>query len=169
MLGQLELPLIGRKKYTVTGGPYLQKPSHMVGVKLAREIRAHYDVSIPVTDFSVPSKKDLDAGLERIVDLLANGQPLYVGCMGGRGRTGLVLSVLAKAFGVKHPVEYVRDTYSHHAVETEEQYEFVESYKIPAKIRCKIVALKFKSVFTLKTNLTSQSRVVPSSSAAAGN
>ena len=56
-------------------------------------------------DFQVPDRLKLYRGLNKALDLMLAGEPLYVGCMGGKGRTGLFLAVLVKAFGVKKPVE----------------------------------------------------------------
>ena len=133
-LGELKLPLTGRHFFTVVGGPYREKPNTYVGVKMAKEIKAEAQVSIPTDDFSTPPLKVLDAGLEQAVTLLLAGEPLYVGCMGGRGRTGLFLAILAKVLDVKGPVEYVRKEYYGHAVETDEQYAFVTEYEAPAAV-----------------------------------
>ena len=100
MLGSLRLPLYFGRYHTVFGGPYLDRPTGMVGVKLAREITAPHMVSVPIKDFSVPLQKDLDFGLGLAVANILDGDPVYAGCMGGKGRTGLFLAVLAKAFGV---------------------------------------------------------------------
>ena len=58
-----------------------------------------------------------------------------MGCMGGIGRTGLMLSLLAKAFGVEDPVAYVRKHYYSHAVETKEQRQFIADFAIPLSVR----------------------------------
>lgn len=142
-LGQLQIPLYSkapwsRLQYTVTGGPFHDCPPTMVGVKMAREIRKTCAVDIPTDDFQVPSRRDLTQGLEQAVGYLVKGQPLYVGCMGGKGRTGLFLAVLCKAFGIPDPVGYVRKHYYRHAVETEAQYAFVEAFSISEKTRTQI-------------------------------
>ena len=85
-------------------------------------------VDIPTVDFQTPDRQTLYRGLSKAIDLILAGEPVYVGCMGGKGRTGLFLAVLAKAFGVKKPVEYVREHYYAHAVETAEQYDFVKQF-----------------------------------------
>lgn len=134
-LGQLRIPLDRRHYFLVTGGPYLDRPENMVGVKMAVEIYSPSDVSIPTRDFCTPNLKDLDNGLLAATVALVNGDPLYVGCMGGRGRTGLFMAVLCKALGVPKPVEYVRKHYYPHAVETQEQYRFVSEYKVPEAVK----------------------------------
>jgi hypothetical protein len=138
-LGTLKIPL-GRTGYfyTLTGGPFRECPRNYFGVKMAAEIpaRAGYDhVDIPTRDFCVPDMTTLYKGLETAVAALVAGTPLYVGCMAGKGRTGLFMAVLAKAFGVKNPVEYVRANYYAHAVETADQYAFVSAFPVLPNVR----------------------------------
>jgi len=137
-LGDLKVPLTKRHYFTVTGGPYYDRPANMVGVKMAREISLPCDVDIPTRDFSTPEPMVLLTGLRQAIPQMLLGEPLYVGCMGGKGRTGLFLAVLAKAMGVKSPVEFVRKHYYSHAVETTDQYRFVEHFAIPADIQAQV-------------------------------
>lgn len=141
-LGSLVLPL-GKKKFVIVGGPFREAPSNYFRVKLAMEIKANCEVSIPIRDFDVPEKSDLGKGLRKTVASLLRGEWVYAGCMGGKGRTGLFLAVLANAFVVKDPVEYVRRNYYDHAVETKEQYEFVSAYRIPFKVRWMLLVARF--------------------------
>jgi hypothetical protein len=155
MLGQLRIPLNKRQYFVVTGGPFHDCPKSMVGVKMAREIRATCAVDIPTVDFAVPDKALLTRGLDKALNLMLDGEPLYVGCMGGKGRTGLFMAVLAKAFGIKNPVEYVRKHYYAHAVETPEQYKFVQAFPITPEVERKVKqAKRWAWVRFWKTNLT---------------
>lgn len=142
--------LFGSKKFLqVHGGPYRQRPEGHFGVKMAAEIKAPCDVSIPTEDYSVPDVKALSDGLTQTLKFMAQNRkaPVYVGCMGGIGRTGLFMAVMAKAFGVDAPVPYVRQFYYGHAVETQEQREFVEAFQItPAQRRLALV-IKVKNLF----------------------
>lgn len=152
--GHLELPLRGKKHYVVFGGPYIEKPHGLVGVKMAAEIRRECEIDIPTPDFQVPPKDALDKGLLEAVKAITKGKPLYAGCMAGRGRTGLFLSILAKAFGIEKPVEFVRKHYYSHAVETRGQYDFVMNYEIPAEVLKELKWARFISYFRLKNLLT---------------
>lgn len=144
MLGQLKLPLTSRAYFTVTGGPsYEAKNYQMVFVKMAKEIAIPCNIDIPTRDFSVPDDHDLAVGLERAVDAILSGLPVYVGCMAGRGRTGLFLAILARAFGMPDPVEYVRELYYPHAVETDGQYDFVMNFPIPQSVLDAIARKRF--------------------------
>lgn len=153
-LGNLKMPLKFGKYYTVFGGPYVEVPEDMFGVKMAAEIRHPHDVSIPTRDFSTPPVEALDSGLLKVLDAMGRGEPVYVGCMAGRGRTGLFLAVLSKVFGIPHPVKYVRENYYRHAVETDGQYSFVERYEPSPEIAAKVKKLRLKSIFRFKKNLT---------------
>lgn len=131
MNGILKLPLHRGRCYVVAGGPYRDMPEGYHGVKMAAEIDKPSAISIPTRDFSVPNPDDLRQGLHAALVLIGDGEPLYVGCMGGMGRTGLFLAVLARAWGIQDPVAYVRKHYYPHAVETAAQYAYVKSFHIP--------------------------------------
>ena len=141
--GSLRLPLAYGRHFQVWGGPFPECPPDMVGVKMAKEIRKPCSIDIPTPDFSVPSKEILDAGLAETVDAILKRRPVYVGCMAGRGRTGLFLAILAKTFGIENPVEYVRQHYFPHAVETDGQYKFVTSYQPPEAVAKQIKSARF--------------------------
>jgi hypothetical protein len=148
MLGTLDLPLREGRAFTVIGGPFTDHASRYptcVGVKMAKEIDRRCDISIPTRDFNVPSLDDLNKGLEAAVNNILAGKPVYIGCMAGRGRTGLFMAILAKAFGIKNPVEYVRANYFAHAVETDGQYQFVMGYPIPEAVQRDIKWARVKS------------------------
>lgn len=154
-LGKLQIPLNGRQYFTVVGGPFRDCPPSMKGVKMAAEVKMDCAVDIPTQDFKVPDRLLLYRGLHKAVGLMIEGEPLYVGCMGGMGRTGLFMAVLAKAFGVRKPVEFVRKHYYSHAVETKEQYEFVKKFRITPALRLKIKkARRWSWLRFWKTNLT---------------
>ena len=124
--------------YTVYGGPYRACPSDVFGVKMAAEIDAPCDVSVPTQDFSIPDVDAATQGLKETVKAVLAGKKVYVGCMGGIGRTGLMLALLAKSFGEEDPVRYVRATYYSHAVETAAQKQFIVEFKIPLSVRLRI-------------------------------
>lgn len=114
----------------IYGGPYYDRPAHMFGIKLAKEINLPCNIDLPILDFSIPKPKETKIALMECIKALRQGKEVYVGCMGGRGRTGLYMALLAKAAGVKNPIEYVRSTYTHHAVETPEQEKFVNNFNV---------------------------------------
>jgi hypothetical protein len=53
----------------------------------------------PIRDFSVPSKAFMTSILDKIDELIANGESIYVHCQGGHGRTGTVIGCWLKKLG----------------------------------------------------------------------
>lgn len=135
------MPLTFRDSYRVAGGPYRNITKEYQGVKMAEEINSPCRVSVPTRDFSVPNVTDLRAGLFKALELILSGELVYVGCMGGIGRTGLFMAGLAKVqkeyhrttllhwydLGRGDPVKHVRRYYKAHAVETKPQMDFIEA------------------------------------------
>ena len=81
-------------------------------------------------DFGVPA--DREAATAALADLLARaraGQRVEVGCLGGHGRTGTALALLAVLAGAPpaEAVAWVRAAYCAKAVETAEQAAYVEA------------------------------------------
>lgn len=137
--GELKLNLGWRGAFqtvTITGGPFnafKRENGNEFGVAVRAELidKANVDLHLPIKDFDVPR----DAGFVREAIVLTfqaafDGKDVYVGCMGGYGRTGLFLALLAKAAGIADPVTYVRETYHPRAVETDEQYDYVENFDV---------------------------------------
>lgn len=147
MNGTLRLPLNRNSFYTVFGGPYKERPLTMKGVNMAIELPLSCDISIPTKDFSVPNDLAMTFGLQKAVTLLLKGYPVYVGCFGGIGRTGIFLAILAKAFGCTDPIQYVRQNYMPRAVERKMQEEFVNSFPIPTSVKLKIALARVRYFF----------------------
>jgi len=134
---------IGPIKGFVFGGrfrDYVPGTRRLVGVKMAAEIMHAHDISIPTEDFSVPDESDMQEGMISALGLMMEGNDIYVGCMGGIGRTGLFMGCMAKlmqdcanvgydpVLNTGDPVLWVRGNYMGHAIETEEQQEFVRNF-----------------------------------------
>ena len=104
-----------------------------VCVRAERAPTGRYNVHLPIHDFSVPSpdqQDEVELALRETLEALLEGKTVYVGCMGGWGRTGLFLALLAKVCGVEHPVTYVRENYSPRAVETTKQHSYVMEFDV---------------------------------------
>lgn len=140
------------------GGPYREKPTDIKGVKLAPEINAGSNVILDIPDFGIPTIHAVDDAVYQSLKILCNEGEIYIGCMGGIGRTGMFMAILIKTIGILNleaeektrwfkfkrffggspnhsdlgmrnfPVEWVRDEYLSTAVETDEQYSFVSRY-----------------------------------------
>lgn len=114
-------------------------------INMAKEINIPADFRVPTEDFSVPSVSDMQHGVCAAVEAMRMGNDIYVGCMGGVGRTGLFIGCLTKVWkdfeakygflypeqlsqGDLDPVEFTRKFYKSHAIETSEQVKFVREF-----------------------------------------
>lgn len=81
-------------------------------------------------DFWLPSDRDDFADAIREVVRRAGSERVEIACGGGLGRTGTALACLAVLDGVAgdRAVAYVRERYSHRAVETPWQRRFVARF-----------------------------------------
>lgn len=106
--------------------------------KANRDLRALYRqdgftvVHLPIVDFGVPKASDLQAAMNATVREAQAGCAIAIHCSAGIGRTGLFIACLAKKL-LKLPdeqaIEWVR-RHIPHAVETDEQRQFVAELKI---------------------------------------
>lgn len=126
-------------RLAVIGGPYdayevvKSKDTFGVCVRAEQTRGRQIDVHLPIEDFSVPEDTDaVEKALEAALKAAFAGKTLYIGCMGGWGRTGLFLALLVKALGIKDPVGYVREHYHSHAVETKMQKLYVDTFECSA-------------------------------------
>lgn len=90
-------------------------------------------VPFPITDRQAPSNKEaFDALIDYLVGELKAGRSVHVGCIGGHGRTGLVLARLVQVLsGNDDAIAWLRENYCKKAVESASQVQFlVEHYGI---------------------------------------
>jgi len=132
----------GLVKRVIVGGPYVAKPDDYFGIKMAIEIDRPCDVDIPTKDFSVPKYEDLDNGVRASLIPIAKNKPVFVGCFGGLGRTGLLMGALAKALNIPEPVLYVRANFKSHAIETDQQVKFIGNYTPSLKTKLMVSVAK---------------------------
>jgi hypothetical protein len=93
----------------------------------------HRFILFPIDDRCIPKPADMPyfyRMISIIIQYLKNGKRVHVQCMGGHGRTGLVLScVLGKMRpDIKDPVAHIREIYCKKAVETYEQHKLIATY-----------------------------------------
>jgi len=122
-------------KLEFVGGPYDAFPGRKVAfgvcVRAERTTRESSDVWVPIKDFGVPKNAVVvEHALKGALQAALAGRQVYVGCMGGWGRTGLFLALLAKACGTPDPIGYVRKQYSPRAVETKDQEAYVKGFDV---------------------------------------
>lgn len=121
--------LPGDKIAWVMAGPTRELPDTHMLVRCAAEIPVPFDriaFDVATGDFKPFDDQLLSWMLPMIMEYLRDdtSKPLYVGCMGGTGRTGTMLALLA----AQHPgmtgieaITYIRQIYKSGAVETQEQ------------------------------------------------
>jgi hypothetical protein len=85
------------------------------------------EVQYSITDMHAPSNV---ARFKKMVTWLCNqlqeGKTVHVGCIGGHGRTGTVISaIVAEMTGKKDAIQWVRKHYCKKAVEAKSQIEFL--------------------------------------------
>lgn len=128
------------KLMLVYGGPYREKPAGaMPGVCLTETVDyGHQDELLtgatyhyPIQDFSVPDdpKSFTDAVMWGLQQAYRTGH-VWVGCMGGIGRTGMVMAAMYKVLGSDTPIRDVRAHYFQGAVETSEQENLIRSLSV---------------------------------------
>ena len=137
-----QLPIVvGDKTYVITGGSCTSgnTKGHDVfvgldhGMKMtARQFPWEEGVEIfyPITDMGVPENlPNFKKLIEYLSDSLRAGLKVYVGCIGGHGRTGLVFSALvAHMTKMKDATTYVRKNYCERAVESTKQVDWLAKH-----------------------------------------
>ena len=82
---------------------------------------------LPIPDFSVPAKDDLEQAVQHTIAYAQAGQHIAIHCSAGIGRTGLFMAYLGKRYlGLSgtEALQWVR-RYIPHAVETPEQQQWL--------------------------------------------
>ncbi len=88
------------------------------------------DIYFKIRDMGVPeSLEDFKKLISFTANEMKKGNSVYVGCIGGHGRTGLFLAALTKFMtGDKDAVTTVRKNYCHKAVESTEQINWLHKH-----------------------------------------
>jgi hypothetical protein len=83
-----------------------------------------------IPDMRTPANfEEFDNMINWIQDQINDGKTVHVGCLGGHGRTGMVLSALAyKMLGIEDAITYVRDNYCEETVETMAQVKWLNKH-----------------------------------------
>lgn len=134
--GSLDLRM-GPVKTKIYGGPFKNIPAGFFGVCLQAEHQPDLTKHawVPIPDFGVPKDdKEMFDALCKAIDEMAKRNATYVGCMGGQGRTGIFLALLVRVcnptWSGQKAIEYVREHYLSHAVETKEQEIYVMDFEL---------------------------------------
>lgn len=83
-----------------------------------------------IADMGVPqSKEDFDALIAWLAQQLEDGKNVHIGCIGGHGRTGLVMSALIRYMtGEEDAIQWVRDNHCTKAVESDKQVDWLHKH-----------------------------------------
>lgn len=125
----------GRTDRKFMAGPVRFSQAWMWTVCLTSHVAIPTTIHYPIQDFSVPTDLlGLEDALRRTTYALMRKEPVYVGCAGGVGRTGLFLSCLLKVLhpDCTDPVRWLRKIYWPHAVETPSQEKFIADW-VPSR------------------------------------
>lgn len=118
-----------------------------------------FDIYFPIPDMGTPpSIVEFKKLLKYLKDSLVSGKSVYIGCIGGHGRTGLVLAALTTyMIGDKDSITTVRRDYCHKAVESTKQVKWLtKNFGIKSA-----EASKTATIYGLNNNFTkSQTNVV---------
>ncbi len=66
---------------------------------------------LPIVDFSIPNRADLDTVMDETMDYILNGKNIAVHCLAGIGRTGIFMAIMARrvfGFDGKEAILWVR-------------------------------------------------------------
>lgn len=88
---------------------------------------------LPWADMGLPKldRESVDAALNLACQMMDRGDIVEVGCIGGHGRTGTFLALVAMKNGVETPTEaiaYVREHYCKEAIESAKQEWYIEAW-----------------------------------------
>jgi hypothetical protein len=89
-------------------------------------------IYFPIVDMEAPREQELRE-FNLLIEIIRNdlfcGKSVHVQCIGGHGRTGLVIACyVGKYRGIKNPVKWVRENYCEEAVESWRQIEFISKF-----------------------------------------
>jgi hypothetical protein len=81
----------------------------------------------PIVNMKAPNRPDKFMALIDFLEAeLLQGAVVHIGCIGGHGRTGLVIAALVARLGVSDdPIGWVRENYCHRAIESKVQEGFL--------------------------------------------
>lgn len=83
-----------------------------------------------IQDHNVPKSVEQTGKLvDYLIEQIEAGKKVHIGCIGGHGRTGMILAILVKKMlGIEDAVEYVRKNYCQKVVETDQQARWLTQH-----------------------------------------
>lgn len=88
------------------------------------------EVLYPIKDMQAPDHpEEFKKMIAWLADQLEYGKKVHIGCLGGHGRTGVVLAALySHMTGDPNAINYVRENYCEKAVESQAQIDFLHKH-----------------------------------------
>lgn len=110
------------------GGSFLMAPKSddYLIINLMAEYDLDCDFYLPIKDYEVP--ENIDDMIKIFEEIKKTNKHVFVGCLGGMGRTGLFMSCFLKYLGYQNSFEIVRSQYNPNAVENEKQKKFIDDF-----------------------------------------
>lgn len=95
------------------------------------------EIQYGITDMHAPTDvKRFKKLITYLCEQLQAGKRVHVGCVGGHGRTGTVISaIVAQLTGEKDAIQWVRKHYCERAVESQAQVQFLMKHFGVSKVR----------------------------------
>lgn len=86
------------------------------------------DVYFFIQDMSIPADaEEFKALAEWAIQQAKDGKKVHAGCIGGHGRTGMFMALVTQLLQPElNAIDFVRENYCHHAVETVQQEKFLQ-------------------------------------------
>lgn len=143
------------------GTPIVENADIYIGLDSSMRRAHHYpwndgpqvvNVFFPITDGTPPKDAvEFNKMIKWLAVQLSAGKLIHIGCIGGHGRTGLVLAALVKEVtGNADAITYVRDNYCAKAVESPTQVQFLHEEFGINKVEAS------RSMFPIQTGRPSQ-------------
>ncbi len=90
-----------------------------------------------IQDMDVPASiKETKAFTAYLANAILDGKKVFIGCIGGHGRTGTILAILVKEMmGVDDAITYVRNNYCSKAVESSTQVDWLNKHYGITKVK----------------------------------
>lgn len=134
----INLPEVEGTLYGGNGYAPVKKADWYIDLNPRNDVTPHqlYDTkdggkytNFPIPNMGVPNIKKLRNLVQSICEALEKGTDVHIGCIGGHGRTGLVLAaVVRRITGNLDSIDWVRNNYCVKAVESQKQVEYLERH-----------------------------------------
>ena len=129
--------LVEEKRHPMNGSPLAPYREHLMSIAKAAAIDVTYALH-PITDQEIPTREMMKSILDDIDRAIGEGQPVYVHCVGGVGRTGTVVGCYLARHGIAlgdEVIDRIRELRANdpkadvRSPNTGEQREMVRSWK----------------------------------------